>query len=164
MWKHLYFTHSPMDVWGVCHSKQNYIETLLPQAWRTCAGFVFSEDLSQHFLWMLLVSSGPYQTWFSRLISCQLVTFLKDRLVTWARPFPFPGQHRSNIGYEYLKWLALRNIRSLACVTKPTVCKQSKCRYSPLQTTMNWWYNCQKIADTRMVWAEKFVCETLLWP
>ena len=70
--------------------------------------------------------------------------FLKDRLVTWVRPFPFPGQHRSNIGHEYLKWLALQNIRSLACVTKPTVCKQSKRRYSPLQTTMNWWYNCQK--------------------
>ena len=46
-------------------------------------------------------SSGPFQTMFSRLISCQLVPptcdvfiFLKDRLVSQARPFPFLQQRQ----------------------------------------------------------------------
>ena len=76
-------------------------------------------------------SSGPFQTMFSRLISCQLVPptcdvfiFLKDRLVSQARPFPFLQQRQSHIGYEYWKQSALWNRKGLACETKPTVHKQ----------------------------------------
>ena len=57
-------------------------------------------------------SSGPFQTLFSRLISYQLVISLiypKDRLVSQARPFWFPWQHWSHIGYEYWKRPALWN-------------------------------------------------------
>ena len=76
------------------------------------------------------VSSGPFQTLFSRLmISCQLVTFstyLKDRLVSQARPFSFPQQWWSHIGYEYWNRSALQNRKSLICETKSTVCKHKQ--------------------------------------
>ena len=114
--------------------------------------------------WLGVFYTVSLQTCFSRSISCQLVTFLNDRLVAWARPFPFRWQHQSTIGYECWKWLALQNITSLAHETKPTVWKQSKCRYSPLQTSMNWWHNLHKlikIADTCMIWAKKIARETM---
>ena len=38
----------------------------------------------------------------------------------------------TDIGYEYWKRSALRNMTSLACETKPTICKLSKSRYSPI--------------------------------
>ena len=74
------------------------------------------------------VSPRSYQTWFSTQISCQLTTFLNDRLVASAQHFPFLHQlqHRSDIGYKYWKRSTLRNITSLACETKPTLCKLSK--------------------------------------
>ena len=54
--------------------------------------FVFSEDYDDIFFECFVASAYPglFQTLFSRLISCQLVTFFKGRLVSQARPFPFP--------------------------------------------------------------------------
>ena len=53
------------------------------------------------FVGVFYVSSGPFWTLFSRLISCQLVPFLiyrKDMLVSQARPFLFLRQHQSHLG------------------------------------------------------------------
>ena len=81
--------------------------------------FFFSEDLWGCFI--ASVSSGSYQTWLSRLIPCQHTTFSNDRLLTQARPIPFPWQlqHRLDIRYKHWKRSALWNM-SLACKTKPT--------------------------------------------
>ena len=42
-------------------------------------------------------NSRPYQTWFSRAISCQLTTSSNDRVVAQSQPFPFSWQHQSDI-------------------------------------------------------------------
>ena len=107
--------------------------------------FFFSGDL-RHFwgCFIASLSSGPYQTWFSRPVSCQLMTFSNNGLVARARPFPFPWQlqRQLDIGYKHWKRSALWNIMSLACKTKPTVCKF---RCSPLRTSKNGWYKGHKI-------------------
>ena len=84
--------------------------------------------------------SGPFQTLFSRPISCQLVTFLyyvKDRLVSQARPFLFPWQCQSHIGYEYWKQLVLWNRKGLLVRPSQQFVSISKSRCSPLRTSMN---------------------------
>ena len=73
-----------------------------------------------------LATSGPYQSWFSTLMSCQVTTFSNNRVVVWAWPFPFPWQCWSDIRYEYWKRLALWNRKDLAYETKPTVCKHKQ--------------------------------------
>ena len=60
------------------------------------------------------------------MVSCQLMTFLNDRLVAQARPFPFPCQRQSDIQYKYWKRSPLQNRKGLACETKPTVCKHKQ--------------------------------------
>ena len=79
-------------------------------------------------------SSGQFQTSFSRLISCQLVSFFiypKERLVSQVRPFPFLQQCRSHIVCEYWKRSALQNRKGLADETKPTVCKHKQKQMQP---------------------------------
>ena len=57
---------------------------------KQCFVFVLSFLKTYHdIFWgyfVASVSSGPHQAWFSRPISCQLTTFLNDRLVARARP------------------------------------------------------------------------------
>ena len=76
--------------------------------------------------------SGPFQTLFSRPYNIlPICAFFKDRLVSQARPFPFPRQHRSHIRYKYWNRSAPRNRKSLACETKPTVCKHKRKQMQP---------------------------------
>ena len=65
---------------------------------------------------------------FQRLISCQLTTFSNETLIAWVRPFPSQLQlrHRSDIESDWCCGT------SPACETKPTVCKLSKSRCSPI--------------------------------
>ena len=102
----------------------------------SCAGLSSRIPYHHNFFecFIALVSSAPFQTWYSRMIPCQLVPFFKDRLVAQAKPFPFHRQHQLLIRYEYRKRSALWNTKDLACETKLTVCKHKQ---SPLQTTMN---------------------------
>ena len=82
----------------------------------SCVGFVFSNKLPRHFLWVLRCFDIFFQTW---PISCKLVTFWKTR----AQPFPFHRQQQLLIRYKYWKRSALWNTKGLAYETKLTVCK-----------------------------------------
>ena len=93
-------------------------------------GFVFSEDLPRHLwgaslLWRL---PDPIIHSFQRLISCKLTTFSNETLIAWVRPFPsqLQLQHWSDIESDWCCGT------SPACETKPTVCKLSKSRCSPI--------------------------------
>ena len=78
-------------------------------------------------------SSEPFQTLFSRPISCQLATFY---LFIWKTGIksqePDPFRFHGSADHILNTW----NRKGLACETNPTVFN----RCSPLQTSMNWWY------------------------
>lgn len=124
----------------------------------TVWGASISKTCSDIFIecFFALVSFGPFQA--LGLISFQLVTFLKDRLVSQARPFLFPWQRWLHVRYKYWKQSALRNRKSLAYETKPTVGKHKQKHSSNKHGLMVQWSS--KIADMPIVWVEKIVGET----
>ena len=92
-----------------------------------CSGFVFSEGLWQHFLWVLcLLLLECFRHCFQGWYLSNLWIFCKNRLVSQTRPFSFALQHQPHSGYEYCKQSALRNRNGPACETKPTVCKHEQ--------------------------------------
>ena len=103
-----------------------------------CNSFVFSEDLPRHFLWVLCYfgvlqtvsdmvfkdDNFPTYDFYEWQVSCTSPTLSIQALSVLQ-------QHRSDIGYEYWKQLALRNTKHLACETKPTVCKHKQKQMQP---------------------------------
>ena len=122
-------------VWGTCKSwmssqpLRKSSKSLHINRWKGVLVLSSLETCDDIFLecFIASASSGQFQTSFSRLISCQLVSFLiypKERLVSQVRPFPFLQlQCWSHIGFKYWKRSALQNRKGLADETKPTVCK-----------------------------------------
>ena len=91
------------------------------------------------------------------------MTFSNDRVVAEAWHFLFPRQlqRQSDIRYEYWKRSVLRNIKNLACETKPTICKLSK---SPFWTSKSRWYKGHKLLNVlkNCLWNKEFNCSGTL--
>ena len=117
----LFCWYKSATVWKSCTSWTNskLLKEFAQQQVKSCAAFVFSEDLPQHFLWVLHCFD-IFRTVLDMVFKVNILPIYA--LLVQARPFPFPWRCQSDIRYEYLKWSELLNRKDLRFETMPTVC------------------------------------------